>query len=176
MAAAATSVGWPMNTGVVIGVPVAKVVPTSEAKPQTMAGMVDSRPTLDACTMAALPRPTRMAAIRGLSGSEADQQERDRRDHDPGQVGGDRADPALGAATDDDERGPGDEGHPDRQRHHDGREPGVDGAEHADGDRQGFDLLHDGVPPLVAPAVMRCRRLLPRRKLDHAAGEAGLQH
>src|SRR4029077_626865 len=50
---------------------VASVVPTSEAKPHTIAGVNESRPSLDACTIAAPPTPTRIAAASGWPPSAA---------------------------------------------------------------------------------------------------------
>src|SRR5262245_55584924 len=56
---------------VVIGLPVAMVVPTVEAKHQTMAGMALSRGSLEACTIAALPTPTQTAATIGCEPNKA---------------------------------------------------------------------------------------------------------
>lgn len=62
MASAATSAGLLMDV-VVMSWPVAATVPTVEANPHTMAGSFESRGIFEACTMAALPTPTVMAAV-----------------------------------------------------------------------------------------------------------------
>ena len=56
---------------VVIGLPVATVVPTVEAKPQTIAGIALSSGSLEAWTIAALPIPTQTAATIGCEPNAA---------------------------------------------------------------------------------------------------------
>src|ERR1700676_784344 len=52
---------------VVMAWPVATVVPTVDAKPHTTAGSTFSNLSFDACTIAALPIPTQIAAMAGVS-------------------------------------------------------------------------------------------------------------
>lgn len=49
---------------VVTGCCVATLVPTTDAKPNTIAGATDNSPRRDACIISALPIPTHSAAIR----------------------------------------------------------------------------------------------------------------
>src|SRR5438045_3387364 len=68
MAAAATKAGLVRPT-CVMGTPVATMVATGEAKPQTTAGVRANSGTLEVSTMPALPSPTQTAKNRLLPGT-----------------------------------------------------------------------------------------------------------